>query len=252
MSEPRTIHWLLALSLALATHLAVARWFERPRPPLTPVELTASGLRLSLGDVLDDGGTGGQPDGDPDSDPDSDPDTAEAPPVTPEPDPEPKPAPVPRPPTTPRPAPPPPKPVNRPAVPRPSTPATPPRGTASRSGGKPAAGDNAGSGGRPAAATAGSGPALNAYTARIAALLERQKRYPRQAQRLRQEGTVRVRFTVERSGAVVSPRIERSSGHALLDQAALELLRRVSPLPPLPPELGARLDLVVPIAYQLR
>jgi periplasmic protein TonB len=45
----------------------------------------------------------------------------------------------------------------------------------------------------------------------------------------------------------------RSSGASALDDEALALLRRAEPFPPPPPELpGARVDLTVPIRFNLR
>jgi protein TonB len=48
--------------------------------------------------------------------------------------------------------------------------------------------------------------------------------YPRTARRLRQEGTATLLADVDGSGAVVSCRVETSSGFPLLDQAALAVL----------------------------
>ena len=47
-------------------------------------------------------------------------------------------------------------------------------------------------------------------------------------------GTTLVTFTIERDGTVRDAQIERSSGYASLDQATLDMLRRASPVPPLP------------------
>ena len=56
-----------------------------------------------------------------------------------------------------------------------------------------------------------------------------------------------------RDGRVLSPRIERGSGHAALDEEAEALLRRISPLPPLPAAMPqAQLEIVVPISFRLR
>jgi periplasmic protein TonB len=83
--------------------------------------------------------------------------------------------------------------------------------------------------------------------------LERHKEYPRRAQLRRQEGTALLRFVVDRDGHVLSYRIEESSGHAALDDAVEEMLERAQPLPTMPPEMTqARLELVVPVTFQLR
>jgi protein TonB len=62
-----------------------------------------------------------------------------------------------------------------------------------------------------------------------------------------------VRFTIDRQGNVLSSALEESSGHDTLDQAAVELPRRASPLPP-PPSAVARdrMELVVPVRFAIR
>ncbi|MFB1490015.1 MULTISPECIES: TonB family protein [unclassified Thiocapsa] len=103
------------------------------------------------------------------------------------------------------------------------------------------------------AGTSDGGKSKNRYYAELAAWLERHRRYPSQARKLRQEGIVRVRFVIDSSGKVISHRIEASSGHTALDHAASELLRRASPMPAIPASMGqSRLEIVVPIAYRLR
>lgn len=125
-------------------------------------------------------------------------------------------------------------------------------------GGKPGAGGKgatsaAGAGGGGTAGKADGGKSKDRYYAELAAWLERHKRYPSQARKMRQEGIVRVRFVIDRSGKVLSHRIETSSGHTALDRAASELLRRASPMPAIPASMGrSRLEIVVPIAYRLR
>lgn len=83
--------------------------------------------------------------------------------------------------------------------------------------------------------------------------LEKHKRYPGDAQRLRQEGVTYVRFTMSRDGRVLAVRIERASGVASLDQEGLDLLQRAQPLPSLPSDQpGESLELVVPIQFFLK
>jgi periplasmic protein TonB len=123
------------------------------------------------------------------------------------------------------------------------------KGSAGGTGALAAAG--AGSGG--AAGKSDGGKSKDRYYAELAAWLERHKRYPPQARKMRQEGIVRVRFVIDRSGKVISHRIETSSGHTALDHAASDLLRRASPMPAIPASMGrSRLEIVVPIAYRLR
>jgi protein TonB len=86
----------------------------------------------------------------------------------------------------------------------------------------------------------------------LIAHLNRAKRYPSEARQRREEGTVRLSFSIDRSGRVLSYQIIGSSGSAALDQEALGMIQRASPLPAPPPELGgARISLTVPVRFNL-
>lgn len=273
-------HWLTALLLAMGLHLALAVVLQRPAPIILP----DPGMRILLG------AGGGEPSTDSVSPADS-PEAVSA--VAPEPvqaveaiEPPPLPAVEPPPPAvaplpdlptlvaTSEPEPvqppppmetvqarePPPKPKPRPRLtnPRPApapavaeaAPAAPPSRPAADAPGalSPSAPSPGGPAGAPTAA-----PAMDSYYARLAAWLERHKHYPRQAQRRRQEGVVKLRFVMDRQGQVLTAQVLHSSGYSALDEAARDMLRRAEPLPPLPPELTqARLEIVVPVAFDLR
>lgn len=78
-------------------------------------------------------------------------------------------------------------------------------------------------------------------------------RYPVSARQKRQQGTVYVRFVMDRRGNVVSSKIERTSRFPALDEEGLALLARAQPLPAPPADLaGDRIQLVVPIIFSLR
>jgi protein TonB len=64
--------------------------------------------------------------------------------------------------------------------------------------------------------------------------LNRFKKYPEEAVKQKQEGTVFVGFNLAHDGTVTKSWIERSSGNPLLDQAALDMMRDASPVPPVP------------------
>lgn len=99
----------------------------------------------------------------------------------------------------------------------------------------------------------GAGGAPADYLGQLRAWLERHKDYPRMAQRRRIEGRVMLGFVIDRQGAVLSWRIERSSGHDILDAAVVDLIVRAAPLPAIPAGLAlAQLDVVVPIDFGLR
>ena len=82
--------------------------------------------------------------------------------------------------------------------------------------------------------------------------LQRHRRYPRSALRLRLQGEVEVKFSLSREGLLLHSAVVKSSGYALLDQAALELLQRAQPYP-LPALEGGidQLELSLPVAFQL-
>tara|TARA_R110000824_G_scaffold270881_4_gene459382 strand:+ start:3294 stop:4223 length:930 start_codon:yes stop_codon:yes gene_type:complete len=83
--------------------------------------------------------------------------------------------------------------------------------------------------------------------------LERNKTYPKDARRLRQQGVVHLYFRVTRNGRVLAFDIRKSSGHMLLDGEAEEMLKRAQPLPKFPDDMpGGYLDVVVPVLFSLR
>lgn len=73
-----------------------------------------------------------------------------------------------------------------------------------------------------------------AWTVELAGHLNRFKRYPPQARDTGLSGEVELVFLMDAGGAVVKRRVDVSSGHAVLDAAALEMLDRAQPLPAAP------------------
>ena len=87
---------------------------------------------------------------------------------------------------------------------------------------------------------------------RVQDWLAQHRQYPRAARRSGAEGTVWVRFVVDRAGSLHGSEILESSGHAVLDRAALDLLQRAAPFPALPSDLAMdEIELVLPIEYDL-
>lgn len=116
-----------------------------------------------------------------------------------------------------------------------------------------AAGDANNAGNSTQASAGGNPGAHRDYVTRLAALLARHKRYPRRAQSRGQEGVGHLYFVVEASGNVRTVRLQKSTGHRLLDKEILALLDRVGRLPPIPDDIGvAQLELVVPVNFDLR
>jgi TonB family protein len=93
----------------------------------------------------------------------------------------------------------------------------------------------------------------DSYRAMLLRRLRAAHRYPEASRWRREEGTAMIRFTIARDGRILGARIERGSGHAALDEAALALPARISPVPPLPAEFaGPAAEIVAPIAFVLR
>ena len=88
------------------------------------------------------------------------------------------------------------------------------------------------------------------YAATLLAWLERHKKYPRRAQRRRQEGVVLLYIEIDRSGQILNHRVQRSSGFRALDDATIDMLKRAKPLPPLPDDMDSeRLEIIVPVQF---
>jgi protein TonB len=83
--------------------------------------------------------------------------------------------------------------------------------------------------------------------------LNRFKRYPEIARTRGNQGAVNVEFTIDRAGRVLASRVVRSSGSDSLDEEALAVLQRASPLPAPPGQVaGMTFDLVLPIQFRIR
>jgi len=92
---------------------------------------------------------------------------------------------------------------------------------------------------------------LAAYAPLVRARIAAAFRYPSEAQRLELEGSVLVVVRLDRSGRLLDARPTGACPHPVLCQAALATVRGAAPFPALPPELGAEIDITVPIAYRL-
>jgi protein TonB len=98
-----------------------------------------------------------------------------------------------------------------------------------------------------AAPTSGVASSMSIATWRgsVMAHLNRHKRYPGGG-----GGTSSVAFTIDRAGRVLSARLIRSSGSSILDQEAVALARRASPVPAPPPNIGGgSIVLSVPVRF---
>ncbi|MFZ5629963.1 MAG: energy transducer TonB [Spirochaetota bacterium] len=74
------------------------------------------------------------------------------------------------------------------------------------------------------------------YEMLLASRIERQRYYPQRARQLRQEGQPVVRMVIDTMGNITHLAIENTSGVSLLDETALDIVRRAQPFPAPPAE----------------
>lgn len=86
------------------------------------------------------------------------------------------------------------------------------------------------------------------YLSRVKERLARGWRYPKEAERLGQEGAAVVRFTISARGTVASTELKQSTGFALLDREAVAMVRRAAPYPP--PPHGKSVDVTAPLRFR--
>ncbi len=92
--------------------------------------------------------------------------------------------------------------------------------------------------------------AVSNYPGKVAAKLRRALKYPRSAVSS-SSGEAQVAFTVLPDGSATGIRVVSSSGSPVLDQAAMEAVRRASPFPPIPAEAGRRQwPFAVPVLFK--
>ncbi|NOZ53194.1 MAG: energy transducer TonB [Gammaproteobacteria bacterium] len=91
------------------------------------------------------------------------------------------------------------------------------------------------------------------YEQLLVAWLEKHKRYPRRAKRLRIEGEGLLRIRISPTGHTQSVNLEQSTGNRLLDQATLDMAKRANPFPAMPENMtGQGREFIVPVAFVLR
>ncbi|WP_157496689.1 energy transducer TonB [Hahella ganghwensis] len=91
------------------------------------------------------------------------------------------------------------------------------------------------------------------WQSELMAYLAREKHYPRLSRKKREQGTVIARFVINRQGQLLQAELLQPTQYTALNQEAINLLHRASPLPPPPNEVpGAEVELVVPIEFLIR
>ena len=91
------------------------------------------------------------------------------------------------------------------------------------------------------------------FHSRVMAHLQTFKYYPSRAKRRRMEGVVELEISIGRNGQLLNYTIVKSSQHTVLDQAAIDMLKRAQPLPIVPAEMTAEVyQDVFKIGYRVR
>ena len=94
---------------------------------------------------------------------------------------------------------------------------------------------------------------LGQYRIAIISAAKRYKRYPRLAIDNNWEGQAEIRMVVGADGGIASISIRSPSGFEVLDQQALEMIRKAKPLAPIPPALrGKAFTIDVPVVFSLK
>ncbi|ECL2202499.1 energy transducer TonB [Campylobacter jejuni] len=96
---------------------------------------------------------------------------------------------------------------------------------------------------------------VKSYQALLMAHLTKFKKYPQEAIMQKQEGVVRIRVSIDESGNVLSKELKKSCLYAALNDEALSLFKRASPLPKPPKEMlknGDKISFVMPIDYNIK
>lgn len=87
------------------------------------------------------------------------------------------------------------------------------------------------------------------WEARVMARLAQYRHYPSAARTRGEEGVAIVRLRMDRAGRVLSAALARSSGSTRLDAAAIETFHRAAPLPAIPADLPAPIEIAVPVEF---
>ncbi|WP_137156870.1 TonB family protein [Rhizobium sp. FKL33] len=91
----------------------------------------------------------------------------------------------------------------------------------------------------------------NAASSNYKGLVQKKLNRAQKRIRARGEGSLVLSFTITADGGVSGARISRSSGDPKLDQAALALLDKAAPFPPIPAETGRKsYKMAVPIEFR--
>jgi protein TonB len=92
------------------------------------------------------------------------------------------------------------------------------------------------------------------YQTKLAAWLAKHKRYPKLAKRRKQQGVVKVKFQIDAEGKLLSHQLLERSSYDSLNKEVERMLKRASPMPPIPPALrteGNQYTYTIPVRFEL-
>jgi TonB family protein len=91
------------------------------------------------------------------------------------------------------------------------------------------------------------------YTSSIQLKIAQAKTYPPLARERKQQGKAFLSFKLDRDGKILELTVENSSGHKILDQAAIKAIKEAAPFPTIPASLSKNYaSLKIPISFVLR
>ena len=92
----------------------------------------------------------------------------------------------------------------------------------------------------------------NNYLSKLQRLIEKNKRYPKSAKRLKQMGKVYLSFTIGKNGEIRNVKISKNSKYKRLNKATMEIMSNIKKFDPIPKELNkSSWDITVPVVYQI-
>ena len=93
---------------------------------------------------------------------------------------------------------------------------------------------------------------VNNYSNLLRAHISKYKKYPRIAQRRKMQGEVVIAIQIRGDGSLVSKKIQKSSGHSVLDKEGMNMMEKSKPFPVPPDTLkNSVTNVVVPITFNL-
>ncbi len=99
----------------------------------------------------------------------------------------------------------------------------------------------------------GAETAKNKYFSLIAQTIYKNKRYPRQAYSLNQEGKVVVRLKLAKNGKILDLEVLEQASYKSLTNATIETIKSINKFPPIPEELKVEdITFRIPIEYKIQ